>query len=185
MKRRRLLLVSLVLFVMGCMLNLFLCAAFADLFGASFQVPGFLVEGGAPIRLGEMNCPLFLSKQEAVSFSAIVSNPTNSEHRADVMFSTREFAQSLSAAHQIVSLPPNSSTHVSWLVSFDEPGSHFVYIELTNEDPTSRSYEQKSFSYCGVAVIDALGLPANIIVFLGLGALALAVVTAIYALRRL
>jgi hypothetical protein len=178
------LLLSLVLFVTGCMLNLFLCAAFTDVFGESFQQPGMTLGGGTPIRLGEMDCPLFLSKQEAGNFNAIVSNPTNSEHPADVIFSTREFAQSLSASHQVLSVPPNSTTHATWSVSFDRPGSHFVYIELTNDAPTSQSYGQKSFDYCGVAVIDALGLQANAIVFLGVGTLILAVAIAIYALRR-
>ena len=184
-KRKRLLLLSLVLFVTGCILNLFLCSAFADLFGASFQRPGLGPEGGAPITLGEMDCPSFLGRREPGSFSAIVSNPTDSEHHVDVMFSTREFAQSLSASHQVLSVPPNSTTHATWSVSFDRPGSHFVYIELTNDDPTLQSDGQKSLDYCGVAVIDVLGLQANIIVFLGVGTLILAVAIAIYALRRL
>jgi hypothetical protein len=169
---------------MGCTLNLFLCAALVDLFGESFEVPGAAYGGGALLRLGEMNCPLLLSRQEVGSFSAIVSNPTNSGHHADVMFSTREFAQSLSASQQVLSVPPHSTTRATWSVSFGRPGSHFVHIELTNDDPTSRSYEQKSFNYCGVAVLDVLGLRADIIVFLGVGALVLAVATAIYALRR-
>ncbi len=184
-RRRRLLLLSLVLLITGCVLNLFLCSAFANLFGESFQIPGYMSGGGVPISLKQMDCPVFLSKQETGSFSAIVSNPTSSEHRASVTFFTREAIQSLSPSYQVVLLPPNSTTHATWSVSFDRPGSHFVYIELTNDDPTSQSDGQKSFDYCGVAVIDALGLPASIIVSLGAGALTLAVATAIYTLRRL
>ena len=184
-KRRHLLLLSLLLFVASCMLNLFLCSAFADLFGASFQRPGLSLEGGAPIRLGEIDCPLFLSKREAGSFSAIVSNPTNSEHRASVRFSTWESVQSLSASQQELLLPPGSTTRVVWSASFGEPGSRFVGIELTNDDPASRSYEREAFNYCGVAVVNILGLRADVIVVLGVGILVFAVAIAIYTVRRL
>jgi hypothetical protein len=183
-KRRRLLLLALVLFITGCMLNLFLCSAFADLFGQSLNISGATYGGGAPTELKNMDCPLFLSKQETGSFSAIVSNPTNSEHRADVTFSTYEFAQKSSEFHQVLQIPANSTTRVTWSVSFDRIGSHFVRVKLTNDDPTSRSYEQESFDYCGVAVLDAPGPQANVIVFVGIGALILAVAIAIYALRR-
>jgi hypothetical protein len=184
-KRRRLLLLSFVLFVTGCMLSLFLCSAFVDLFGESFQVPGYMPGGGAPISLKQMDCPVFLSKQEPGIFSAVVSNPTNSEHRASVTFLTREAIQSLSPSDQVVLLPPNATRQVTWLVSFDEPGSHFVQVKLTNDDPAPQAYDKEGFSHCGVAILNVLRLPAGIVIFLDVGVLVLAIVIAIYALRRL
>ncbi len=167
------------------MLNMFLCSAFADLFGGSFQIPGYMSGGGVPISLKQMDCPVFLSKQETGIFSTIVSNPTNSEHRASVTFLTREAIQSLSPSDQVVLLPPNATRQVTWLVSFDEPGSHFVQVKLTNDDPTPQSYDKEAFSDCGVAVLNVLGLPASIFVFLGVSALIMAAMITIYALRRL
>jgi hypothetical protein len=185
MRRRHLLLLSLVLFVIGCMLNLFLCSALVDLFGASFEVPGSTLGGGAPIKLEKMDCPLFLGKQEPGNFSAIISNSTNSEHRASVRFFTRDAVQSLSASHQVLVIPPDSTTRVTWLMSFDKSGSRFVHVELINDDLTSYSYEQKAYHYCDIAVIDVLGLPASIVIVLGGGSLVLATVILIYARRRL
>jgi hypothetical protein len=155
-KRRRVLLLSFVLFVVGCTLSLFLCSAFIDLFGASFQVPGYMPGGGAPISLKQMDCPLFLSKQEPGIFSAVVSNLTNSEHRASVTFLTREAIQSLSPSDQVVLLPP-----------------------------TPQAYDKERFSHCGIAILNVPRLPARTVIFLDVGALVLAIVTAIYALRRL
>jgi hypothetical protein len=166
------------------MLNLFLCAALVNLFGESFDVPGAVYGGGAPISLEGMDCPLFLNKRETGNFSAIVSNLTNSEHRADVRFSTSDAVQSSIPSHQMVSLSPSSTTRAIWRVAFDEPGSRTVYIKLTNDGSASYSYGRAAFDYCSVAVIDVLGLQAEIVVGLGAAALALAVAILVYALRQ-
>lgn len=114
----------------------------------------------APVpSLGQLNCPLLLSKNEPATAVVGISNPSKLNQQINLSISKGKFGPSIESDAKIT-LTPLESIEKKWNFSIEIFGIHLIWVRMDDfDDPSQPSFYYET--YCTIGVVETLGLTAN------------------------
>jgi hypothetical protein len=179
--------VGLLILLFGCFVVCTMCAVLAAALDTGLSVPTFAsysLDGPVP-SLGQLNCPMLLSKNEPATVAVSISNPSKLSQQINLSISKGNLGPPIESDAKIT-LTPLESTEKKWSVRLESLGNYSIWVRMKDlDDPSLPSFYYET--YCIIGVIETFGLTAAQFQTIGFISIILGVILVaiwLYTMRR-